>query len=74
MKILPANQLARKFEVGTTEKDYFKYIIKSGENGQYRQVYDLFDRMELHNKETFIHYLQQKNEIEILRQIAIHLL
>lgn len=70
----PANVLARKYEVGTTRQDYWEYLILSEENGQIRQLHQLFDKMNMHDKHDFIHWCQINKHYDALRSIAIHLL
>jgi hypothetical protein len=67
----PANVLARKYEVGTTKEEFFEYIVLSDENGQSKQMHDLFNQMDMADKEMFLLYCQQGEFIDIIRQIAV---
>ena len=65
MRKKEAQTLAKEYELGTEETDFFNYILESLINGQRQQVRDLFNMMKPHNKRTFlIDYLEDDNGIQ----------
>ena len=49
-----ADTLAREYEVGNTNEDFYNYIIDSLINGQRQQVRDLFNMMTNNGKQDFL--------------------
>jgi|AntDeeMinimDraft_5_1070356.scaffolds.fasta_scaffold56450_2 hypothetical protein len=59
MKTLPASKLAESLDLEPTDAAYYEYIIDSFVNGVKPQAFKLFQKMDMHNKETFSHYCEQ---------------
>lgn len=55
-----ADTLAREYELGNEDYNFYDYIIESLINGQRQQVRDLFNKMHKDNKKDFlINYLDE---------------
>jgi hypothetical protein len=49
-----AHTLAKYYEVGKTEEDFYNYIVDSLVNGQPQQVKELFNEMHKDAKQDFL--------------------
>lgn len=60
-----ADTLAREYELGNEDYNFYQYIIDSLINGQRQQVRSLFNKMHKDNKKDFlINYLDESVGIE----------
>ncbi len=60
-----AEQLARDYDLGTSENDFYNYIVESLINGNRDQVRSLFNELQKADKQTFlIDYLNPSKGIE----------
>lgn len=49
-----AETLAKEYELGKTEEDFYQYIVDSLVNGQRQQVRSLFNQMHKDNQQDFL--------------------
>jgi hypothetical protein len=49
-----ASTLAKEYEVGTNNSEFYMYIVESLINGNRQQVRDLFNQMRKHSQQEFL--------------------
>jgi hypothetical protein len=68
-----AKNLAKSYELGTCEYDYYNYIVDSYINGQKKQCIDLFKQMNKQDRSYFLnnYFVNVSNELLKIKDFII---